>query len=158
KAWYGTAGAGALLSDARKAAKKAGYDTANYNLDIVAHTSVPGFDWGGLGSVGGKGVWLQAYSVGVTCHELGHNYGLSHANYWDASANNSVIGPGSNVEYGNIWDTMGSGGGQFNATAKTVLGWLPDGTVHNITSNGIYRVYAFDVPTRENGRFYTAKV
>ncbi|MGC3957673.1 MAG: hypothetical protein QM813_06905 [Verrucomicrobiota bacterium] len=46
KASYATAGPGALLSDARAIARKAAYDTANYDRDIVSHTGVPGFDSG----------------------------------------------------------------------------------------------------------------
>ena len=161
KGWYSTAGPGALLDDAREAARRAGFDTANYDLDIACHTSVPGFDWGGLGMVHGKGVWLQSSGVGVTAHELGHNYGLLHAHYWDASTNNSMIGPGTSVEYGNIFDTMGAasaGRNQFNACFKNILDWLTDTTVLNVTSNGVYRLYPFDVPMRENGRFYAASI
>ena len=106
KAWYSTAGPGSLISDAREAARRAGYETQNYPLDIVAFTSVPEYDFGGLAAVGGKSVWLQSMGAGVTAHELGHNYGLWHANYWIAT--NSIIGLGTNLEYGNIFDTMGN--------------------------------------------------
>ena len=44
KGYYSAAGAGALLSDARQAARDAGFETDNYDRDIVAHTSVPGFE------------------------------------------------------------------------------------------------------------------
>ncbi len=37
---------GLLLNDARATAKKAGFVTANYDRDIVALTSVPGYSWG----------------------------------------------------------------------------------------------------------------
>jgi hypothetical protein len=165
KAWYGTNdyGEGALLEDAREVSRLAGYDTANYDLDIVAFTSVPTYSFGGLAYVGGKGVWLQSMGAGVTAHELGHNYGLLHANLWDTSTNNnsSGIGPGVNVEYGNIYDTMGAaaaGNNQFNAMFKNSLDWLPDTPVAAVTSNGVYRLYAFDVPERVNGQYYAAHV
>jgi len=161
KWWYSTAGPGALMSHARDAARRAGYETANYDLDIVTFTSVPEYDFGGLAAVHAKSVWLQSAGVGVTCHELGHNYGLLHANLWDTTTNFSVIGPGTNLEYGNIFDTMGSasaGNNQFNAMHKNILNWLPDTTVHAVTSNGVYRIFAFDEPMRVNGRFYAAKV
>jgi hypothetical protein len=157
KPWYSTAGPGALLSDAREAARHAGFETGNYDRDIACFTTVPTYTFGGLAFVGGKGVWLQSTGVGVTSHELGHNYGLWHANFWNAT--NSIIGPGTNYEYGNIFDTMGSGGvAQFNAVHKNILNWLPDTAVHNVTSNGVYRIYTYDVPTRVEGRFYAAKV
>lgn len=160
KHYYSTAGAGALMDDAREVAREAGFDTVNFDRDIVAHENVPGYDWGGLGMVGGKGSWLQSKGVGVTCHELGHNWGLWHANWWDTSADSGVIGMGTHVEYGNVYDTMGSSGGrnQFNAMHKWRLDWLPNPVVHNVTSNGIYRIYAFDVPKRAKGHFFATKI
>jgi hypothetical protein len=158
KAWYATSGPGALLRDAREAARRAGFDTRNYDLDIACHTSVPGFDWGGLGAVHGKGTWLQSAGVGVTAHELGHNYGLGHANWWNTITNGSVIGPGENVEYGNIFDTMGSGGSHFNALFKSLLGWLPDPVIHEAGQSGVYRCFAFDAPVRVPMRSYAARV
>ncbi|MDR3459707.1 MAG: Calx-beta domain-containing protein [Verrucomicrobiae bacterium] len=160
KAYY-SADPGLLLNDARAYAKKAGYVTANYDRDIVAFTSVPGYSFGGLAFVGGKGVWLQSMGAGVTAHELGHNYGLWHANFWNTLTNYSMIGPGTNLEYGNIYDTMGLAGAgiyQFNAIHKSILDWLKADAIQNITSNGVYRVYPFDVPAskRVTGRVYAA--
>ncbi|MDB6110596.1 MAG: hypothetical protein JWR69_2346, partial [Pedosphaera sp.] len=163
KSWYATAGAGSLLTDTRAVCKAAGYDTSNYDWDIVTFTSVPGYDFGGLAYVRGKGVWLQSPGVGVTSHELGHNYGLWHANYWDTSTTNgnSIIGPGEHVEYGNVYDTMGrasAGNNQFNAMHKNRLDWLPDSYVHDVTSNGVYRIFAFDVPNRDDGHFLAVRI
>ena len=161
KAYYASNDPYNLLADARAAAKAAGYDTANYDRDVVALTSVPGFSWGGLGYVGGKGVWVQSYGVGVTAHELGHNFGLLHANFWNTLTNASGIGPGANLEYGNIYDTMGSGGvAQFNSCHKKALDWLTADAVQSITTNGVYRIYPFDVPAsqRVDGRTYAGVV
>ena len=161
KAYYATTGPGYLLADARSAAKAAGYDTANYDRDIVALTGVPGYSWGGLGYVGGKGVWVQSFGVGVTAHELGHNFGLWHANFWNTITNVSGFGPGANLEYGNIYDTMGSGGvAQFNSCHKKALDWLKADAIQSISTNGIYRIYPFDVPAsqRVDGRTYAGVV
>ncbi len=161
KAYYASNDPYYLLADARTAAKAAGYDTANYDRDIVALTSVPGFSWGGLGYVGGKGVWVQSFGVGVTAHELGHNFGLLHANFWNTLTNVSGIGPGANLEYGNIYDTMGSGGvAQFNSCHKKALDWLKADAVQSISTNGVYRIYPLDVPAskRVDGRNYAGVV
>jgi hypothetical protein len=115
-----------LLTDARAAAAAAGYNTANYDLDCM-HFKAIFAGWSGMGYVGWKGVWLQSSSAGVASHEFGHNYGLHHANFWNTT-DASVIGTGSNQEYGNIFDTMGSANGgiyQFNTCHKNLLGWLP---------------------------------
>jgi len=159
KAYY-SAGPGLLMNDARAAAKKAGFVTANYDRDIVTLTSVQGYEWGGLAAVGAKGVWLQSYGVGVAAHELGHNYGLLHANFWTVP-NYSMVGPGTNLEYGNIYDTMGqasAGNNLFNAVHKNLLDWLKPDAVQAITTNGVYRVYPFDIPAqkRVTGRIYAA--
>ncbi len=162
KAFYAEAGPFAVLDDARSAALQAGYDTAFFDFDIVCHTSVPGFDWAGLGFVGGKGTWLQSPGAGVTAHELGHNYGLWHANFWDTSTNNnSGIAQGWSVEYGNNYDTMGAasaGRNHFNACFKSDLGWLPSTAVVSPASNGVYRLYSFDLPGRLNGPAYALRV
>ena len=150
-----------LLADARAAALQAGYDTSYFDRDIVVFTSVPGYTFGGLAYVGGKGVWLQSMGAGVTAHELGHNYGLWHANLWNTTSNFSAVGPGTNLEYGNIYDTMGNAGGginQFNAAHKNALDWLKADAVQVVSSNGVYRIYPMDDPARVAGRFYAAVV
>lgn len=148
KEWYSVQGATRLLSDARDAARAAGLDTDNYDLDIVRHNKVPGYNWSGQSFVGSKGIWLQTSSVGVAAHELGHCYGLRHANFWNATGD-SIIGVGSNAEYGDIFDTMGTasaGNCQFNVIWKNTLDWLPSAFFNIVTNSGCYRIYAFDVP------------
>jgi hypothetical protein len=149
-----------LLSDARATARTAGYDTAAYNLDIVAFKAVYS-GWSGMAYVGAKGVWLNgSFGAGVTRHELGHNYGLYHANFWKTTDGTS-IGAGSNQEYGNVFDTMGSSGsnGQFNSNKRYRLGWLPAANVATVTSAGDYRVTALDASSSLNpGAVYAIKV
>ncbi|MEW6157358.1 MAG: Calx-beta domain-containing protein [Verrucomicrobiota bacterium] len=174
KLWYSAFGEDALQRDARAVTKAAGYDYLNYDLDMVIHTSVPGFDWGGLAYVGARGVWLQTGAAGVICHELGHNYGLLHANYWDTTrpglppnpnnypfdndslvGRDSIIGPGLDIEYGDPFDTMGGAGGyqnHFNAMSKFYLNWLPPSEILFVENSGTNRIYAFDHPTLVRGK------
>lgn len=112
-AYYGAGNHSLLLADARAAAKAEGYDTANYNLDLVAFNRISGFSWAGLASVGGKGAWLNGYfGLREAGHEVGHNYGLFHANLWQTT-DNSVIGAGSSLDYGDPYDMMGG----YNTTS-----------------------------------------
>lgn len=136
-----------LRTEARNAATAAGYTLGNYDRDLICMGSVPGFGWAGLAYVGGAGAWIRnSFGTGVSAHELGHNWGLNHANYWDTGGA-SIIGPGSSVEYGDIFDTMGSasaGNNHFNARYKNYLNWLTTNEVVTATTNGVYRVYAHD--------------
>ncbi|MSU35621.1 MAG: PKD domain-containing protein [Pedosphaera sp.] len=146
---YGKNDANGLRSAARAAARAAGYVLENYNFDLICMGSVPGFSWAGLGVVGGPGAWIRSSfgsDGGVVAHELGHNYGLNHANFWD-TAGKSVIGHGASVEYGDPYDTMGNasaGRRHFNARYKNYLNWLPNASVFGGTSNGTYRIFAHD--------------
>jgi len=156
--WYVVNGSGPLLSDARAAAKAAGYDTANYDFDICRHDGSVG-SYAGLAYVGGKGVWLKDESAGVSCHELGHNLGLSHANKWDTGGQ-SIIGAGANDEYGNGFDTMGDGygNGYYNAQHKSKLSFLTAPNITTITSSGTYRIYAQDQAILDPAKRYAFNV
>jgi len=139
--------AGDLRADARAAARNAGYVLTDYDYDLTCMRNVPGFGWAGLGFVGAPGAWIRGTSsTGVTAHELGHNYGLNHANFWDTEGA-TVTGPGESIEYGDKFDTMGAasaGNNHFNARYKRLLGWLQDREFSVATTNGTYRLHAHD--------------
>ncbi len=137
-----------LRNDALGAARDAGIDPNMYSFDVIAFA--PTFSgWAGRGYVGGKGTWLNGnFSLRVTAHELGHNYGVYHANYWN-SAGMTVIGPGTSTEYGNPYDVMGGGGGQgnhFNAWFKKRFDWVLPGAIANVTTSGTYRIQELEKP------------
>lgn len=137
-----------LRSDARAAAAAAGYVLADYDYDLICMGSVPGFNWAGLGYVGAAGAWIRnSFSTGVSAHELGHNYGLNHANYWDTGGASTIGSPGTNVEYGDVFDTMGSaaaGNNHFNVRNKRALNWVHSDEMVAVTSSGTFRVYCHD--------------
>ncbi len=138
-----------LLADARAAATAldASNSLSNWSFDCVRFT--PLWGWGGQGYVGGKGTWLQYSSSGTAIHELGHNYGLMHANFWNTSET-SVIGAGANGEYGDPYSEMG-GDGQFSAFEKWRLDWILTANTQIITTSGTYRVHASDSSTAPSG-------
>lgn len=152
-------GVAALLSDARQAAVAIGYRLDDYQLDCVYVATLPS-EATSLASIGQKGVWLQCGDVGLACHEFGHNFGLWHANSW-RTIDGSLVGPGANVEYGDPFDTMGTGGNKqwhFNACLKHKLGWLPESAIQTVTTNGIYRLYPSDGPVLQNGSFHALRL
>jgi Bacterial Ig domain/Concanavalin A-like lectin/glucanases superfamily/PKD domain/Putative Ig domain/Galactose oxidase, central domain/Calx-beta domain len=154
-----------LRDHALEIAARMGYDPSAYDLDVVEYIGGPG-NFSGLGYVGGRGVWLKTdpgkpSSVAVLTHELGHNLGLYHANYW-VTEPVSVTGPGKNQEYGNKFDVMGSTGGTtmgpMVAVHKAVLGWLSPGAVHRVTANGVYRIYQGDQDRADADKRYAIAV
>ena len=147
KASYGANNATSqLMSDARAAARAAGFDTANYDLDVISFRRISAWGWAGLGYVGAKGTWINgSYGIGVLAHEVGHNLGLSHANFWQASGD-TIIGAGASQEYGNPFDIMGSGDDHYNAWYKKNLDWFGAGGWQNVTTSGSYRVYDLQQP------------
>jgi hypothetical protein len=150
---YEANGDGPILADAQAAARAIGFDSAGYNLFIVAFPRLS-FGYSGKAFVGRAGVWLNgSFSSGVTSHELGHNYGVHHANLWQTT-DGSVIGPGANVEYGNVFDVMGRGGvkGHFNAWFKTRFDWLLPGEYTSVTGSGTYTIEPIDDPAATGQR------
>ncbi len=138
-------GLGMEMDHAREEARRIGFDWQDYDVTILRLIGGPRAT-GGWG--GGGNVWVYGDSVGVTAHEIGHTFGLAHANFWD-TAGTSSIGPGANAEYGDSYDNMGGGSvprDQYNVAAKVQVKWLPQSYVQNVTTSGLYRIYAFDQP------------
>lgn len=160
--WYAAndnSSAGIVLSDARATARAAGFDWAAYDLEAVRYSGASG-GFSGQAYVGGRGCWLKSGSVGVAVHEFGHNLGLWHANYWSTGGESS-IGSGTNSEYGNSFDTMGSanaGNYWFNAGHQNDLGWIPNANVTPVTASGVYRLHQFDQPRVDPAARYLLSV
>lgn len=135
------------------------YSYSTYNLEIVRYNGGPG-SFSGQAYVGGRGCWMKSSSTGVMAHELGHNLGLWHANYWSVSTEDP-IGPGSNSEYGDSFDTMGAasaGSNYFNTNFKNILDWLPDNNVIATDRSGVYRIYRQDTPSSDPTKAYALRI
>lgn len=139
-------------------AKSMGYNNGSYNMWAVRWSGGPG-SYGGSASVGGAGMRMKSSSSGVFLHELGHNLGVWHANYWRTTPP-SVTGPGNNLEYGNTFDVMGSSGsnGQYTASFKNTLSWMPPEQFWNVTSSGLYRISQTDASIADPSLRYAVRV
>jgi len=145
------------MAHAREEAKRLGFDYLNYDCTVLRLSggARPTGGWGG-----GSTVWIYSDGVGVTAHEIGHSFGLTHANFWD-TAGQSAIGAGTNQEYGDIYDVMGSGSvptDHYNAQAKNQVKWLPNEFLLDITQSGTYRIYAFDQPILDPANRYAMRI
>ncbi|MDP3962415.1 MAG: hypothetical protein Q8Q03_00905 [bacterium] len=67
-------------------------------------------------------------------HEIGHALGVFHANFLSCDENESC----THQEYGNYFDMMGYGSGDFNVFYKEQLNWLTSSDFLNINSSGDY--------------------
>ncbi|OYW72491.1 MAG: hypothetical protein B7Z37_24695 [Verrucomicrobia bacterium 12-59-8] len=123
----------------------------DYDIVGVYFSSI-GMVSGGVlyaGLAGGGNLWVQnANYTSLYTHEWGHNYGLSHASFWQTS-NGSVTGTGSSVEYGDPFDVMGSGPapqGHYHPQGKSKLNWLTSSQWSDATASGsgTYRIYRED--------------
>lgn len=139
-----------LLTDARNAARAAGFETNNYDLDMAAFSQSALLNFSGISPLANKGALINGnFTFKVITHELGHAYGLLHANLWRTN-DGTPIGSGENIEYGDDFDMMGRGNTQathFNANYKRGLDWLTETNVQTVTSPGVYRVFAYDTET-----------
>jgi uncharacterized delta-60 repeat protein len=142
-----------LHSDARAAALALGYDEANYDRVGVVFSYLGGIassqiNYGGLGEVIGKYFWINGYyDQRVISHEIGHNYGLNHANLWQVADGNPISSSGTSTEYGDVFDPMGAtytANSDFSHWNKSILQWIPDTAVTLAASAGTYRIYRFD--------------
>lgn len=151
---YNNAGLSRLYPDARSAAQAAGYNLGDYAFAAVFTGGRPSAGYAGLAYVGGVGIHIANgyYGLSVFVHEFGHNLGLPHAHTWD-TGDNSIIGDGSNVEYGNGHDPMGGGGDSMHyvASHKARLDWIPGHECPRIGTAGIYRLHVCDEPRNGNG-------
>jgi hypothetical protein len=123
----------------------------DYDIVAIFFGSI-GMKGGGVlyaGLAGGGNMWVQAANyTSLYTHEIGHNYGLGHASFWQTS-DNSVVGAGAGIEYGDPFDVMGSGPavqGHYHPQAKALLNWLTTNQWTDATAagSGTYRVYRID--------------
>ncbi|MDB6070030.1 MAG: Calx-beta protein, partial [Verrucomicrobiales bacterium] len=150
-------GLGLEHSHARAEARKLGFDDDDYDCIVVRLRggARPAGGWGG-----GRSVWIYGDGADVTAHEVGHVFGLAHANFWD-TAGTSAIGTGTNGEYGGYYDVMGGFGlpnGHYNAQAKNQIRWLPGDFVTEATTSGLYRIYAQDQAILDPGKRFALKI
>jgi hypothetical protein len=154
-----------LHNDARSAASAdftiAGFDRIIVVFPNLSASRVPGsqITYGGLGTISGTNSWINgpnSFGNPTVSHELGHNYGLLHANLWRVTDRDATSDGGTSLEYGDPFDMMGSSTTtgvardqrhHFNMWSKNRLGWLPDSAVTTVTQSGLYRIHRFDSRT-----------
>jgi hypothetical protein len=137
-----------LYEDAIDLAEAAGVDLSSYETVCVLFPDIVEYFWAGRAALGGSTMWLNgSTSPYVVVHELGHNYGAHHASSWTSTNNDPDDMAGTQVEYGDFLDIMGSGSipkGHFNAWHKKRINWFDSDNWESVGSSGTYRVYRSD--------------
>lgn len=166
---------GSFADDVRAKAKLVGqgtgtpamYDTANYDLDIIACGFIPGLGTISSGSTYGKGV--LALSFKPLAHELCHNFGMQHAIGISRATYYSPLRTGSFFQqtYGDVLCLMGYKNTSpipippdrdANPYWKWLVGWMPDDAITTTNTSGTYRVHAFDQGSLSPGNKYALRV
>ena len=173
--WTAWGEPGSLADDARAKARAAGltngqaalYESANYDLDVIALGYVPG--QAGAASDGGRTAICFDYFNALP-HELCHCLGLQHANGYSRATFNSPVKSGTYFfnAYGDVDCLMGWKEGthtttpppdrDVNAYFKYELGWLTASNLLTPTNSGLYRVHAFDQGSVDAGKNYALRV
>jgi hypothetical protein len=122
----------------RAAAERAGFAPAAYTR-LVYVVPALGCPYQGYGT-DDEAFLMNSLSRTLVVHELGHTFGLGHAKSRECQGSRCEL-----REYGDRFDTMGSGRGDFNAFEKFSLGWL-DG-VGRVAGDGVYTIEAVERPS-----------
>jgi len=128
-----------IASQARDAAQRSGQSFAGYDRVITVIPAIP-CRFRGV-SFNEQVLIVGAPFPGLVAHELGHTYGLGHANRWSCAG-----GHCQSIEYGDQFDVMGGrAAGQYNAYEKYSLGWLKN--VTRVAENGTYTIDQLELPS-----------
>ncbi len=138
---------------ARQYAEEDGIDLSNYSRLIYVFPKVASCGWTGKGTLGGtqSRAWINgALTLNTIGHELGHNFGLHHAEKLDCG--DDVIGDNCvSVTYGDTLDIMGAAGvkGHYGAYNKELLGWIScsESEIVVADSDGSYQLVPYESTT-----------
>lgn len=137
-------GLDSLITEMTSLSSAAGYDPSPYDRVIFL---LPQFGCPFIGIYRPGGIVLNGVlTSGLVIHELGHSFGMSHANSFVCryEASRRFCAPGS---YGDPWDVMAHGAdttdaagpiGDFGALQKARAGWLK--SYEYLRRTGTYRV------------------
>lgn len=160
----GVSGSDRMRTDARAAALAAGINASSFDMVAYWHMPLTGGDWTApaFANLQAPDSWYNGNQGGRTqsiiMHEVGHNYGLGHANSWSGFSGTgfeSRLNNAENGEYGDPYDVMAADfgtvdglpiypAGHFSMNEKSYLRWIDNANIRTVTESGTYRVFPFD--------------
>ena len=141
----------------------------NYNLWVFAYGPATGGGWAYVQSPGALvpgsdgTAALNDNAARVTYHELGHNYGASHAHSYvtdDGTSLGTTLADFFVGEYGDYFDVMGYGhwSYDFNPWVRQYFGWLPAANTKTVTASGTYTLNNYDVTSLDSSSVYSLEI
>jgi hypothetical protein len=129
-----------------------GVDLTAYDHVILLFPRSSSCSFDGRGDQPGQVIWLNGSIAdpAVLPHEMGHNFGLPHANAWVCPG--TMIGSTcTSLEYGDPFDVMSySNLFEFSSWHKEQLGWLDPSESYVVSGSGDYSLVS-DESTRDSG-------
>ncbi len=154
-----TTGSDGIMDYAKSRLASLGYNTNNYDIFVVSMPFMQRYSGAAaFAQVGGQHLWINGGPHGpmVATHELGHNYGYVHANYWRGSTGAGLLGHTNgggglleHQDYGDFFEIMSDDRacypqGHFGMQAKALFNWIEPAEIVNVATSGVYRVRRFD--------------
>ena len=143
-----------VRADAIAAAKKAGYDVDSYDREALFCEKV--WPSGARGWI--RTAWMPHKLRWVLVHEIGHTLSRGHANFWDGDPTDAlrIKEDMESVDYGDIFDPMGSGTLWnrmliSNPWFKYRAGWLPGADIVTVEQSGTYTLTSLENPNAAEG-------
>ncbi|MFQ5641866.1 MAG: hypothetical protein ACE5IR_28150, partial [bacterium] len=140
-----------IRADAISLAEQSGYQTANYDREIIYTRKLWKSPAIGYGTVNFRTAFMGCACDYTTVHEIGHSFDWKHANFWHVEQGSPISPEGREINYGDAFDIMGDqipGLGRsfhhFNPWYKSRVGWLPEANILTVTQNGTYTVQALE--------------
>ena len=136
---------------AEQAVGDLGVDLANYEHVMLVVPS-GGCDWAGRGDTPGRTTWYQgdALRPREMAHELGHNFGLWHANAYRCRQGGirRSLAPADAcqaIEYGDPFDAMGDSLHNYSALTRRAVNLLPANAVMQLNESATVTIGALEL-------------
>jgi hypothetical protein len=140
-----------LGAKANAAATASGVNLGNYTNIQYAFPGVGACGWSGLAYLPGTQTWLNnALTLGVSAHELSHNFGVHHASTVNCVESGVRVAISANLancsfaEYGDPFSVMGNAGAARHTHSQQLasLGWASGSALVTATTSGNYTLGA----------------
>lgn len=131
---------------ANEIAKNNGFDPAQYQHISYSLPYVRSCGAGAYGEAPGKLTWVQSCNeyLGGYAHELAHNIGMNHAF--------SALGIPSDDLMNGTAPTWG-----FNGPHRVQAGWVPSGSVRDLSSGGTYELSALELTNSSTPKYFASR-